>query len=444
MFDIVINHGILLTSERDYRPWCGHIGIKNGLICQIRSQPIPEEEGSEYFDAAHKIVLPGLINGHCHGDMTILRGLLDQLTLQEQNQVMGKSGWLKNYLTDEIRLISRQLTYLEAIKSGTTFLMENMYWDLGLDAVRAMAETGLSGALALGVRTHFAVQREYHAMEYLSRFGACAEEHHLLPVLGTVAEEDFDDTILDDITRMARQLGWLTTQHLAETTWRQAHVKERFGTTSIRYLADRGFLHDRIIGSHAVYVEPEEIQLLKEKGVRIVNTPLCEAKIADGLAPIPAFLKAGIPVGLGTDGALWNNSNDLFREMKGLCLLHTLHSGIHPLSHQDALNMATIGGAEVFGLSQVTGSICEGKRADLILIDTRAPHLCPLRLDQHENISSSVVYNATGADVTDSIIGGRVVMRNRKVRTVDERILLARAQAASDHLMEQCSADGVL
>lgn len=440
MYDIVIENGLILTDESDYAPLRGTIGIKDGKIAYIGPDPLPVEPGVQYIDAAHKAVLPGLINGHCHGDMTILRGLLDGLTLQEQNQRMEKSQWLKPFLTDEDRILSRQLTYLEAIKSGTTFLMENMYWDLGLAAADAMADTGLLGALALGVRVRFDIQGQYLPMDYLHSFGEHARERGLVPVLGTVAEEHFDPRCLQDITHIAQQLGWLTTQHLAETTWRQEAVQQRFGETSIRYLAKNGFLHNKLIGSHVVYADEEEVAFLRSAGVKVVNTPLCEAKIADGLAPIPAYLKAGIPVGLGTDGGVWNNSNDIFREMKGICLLHSLHSGVRSVTHRDALRMATLDGARVFDLQDVTGSIRAGKRADIITVDLNKPHFQPIRTGAYENISSSMVYNATGSDVSDSIIGGKLVMRDRQVLTVDEGLLLSRVQRASDRIMDAWTA----
>ena len=177
MLDMVIRNGILVTDETNYLPQRGSIGIKDGRIARISLAPAEPPEGTVILDAEDKIVLPGLINGHCHGDMTLLRGLLDDLTLREQNLAMGKSRWLRDYLTPRYRLLSRQLTYLEAIKSGTTFITENMYWGLGLDAVRVMKETGIQGALVLGVRASFDVQNQYLPLEELRAFGNCAEEN---------------------------------------------------------------------------------------------------------------------------------------------------------------------------------------------------------------------------------------------------------------------------
>jgi len=441
-FDILIANGILLTKENDYRPFIGSLGISGGKIQYIGRESFCAGDASETLDATDKIVMPGLINGHCHGDMTIARGLLDDMTLQEQNEAMAPTGWLSSLLDDDVRYLSRQLTYLEAIKSGTTFLCENMYWSLGLRSVDAMRETGLRGALCEDIRLDFSKPDELIDEAFLARFEEECRKSSLLPMLGTISEEDFTPSLLKKVTETVRKSGLRSTQHLSETTWRLALIQKHFGKRPVEFLFEQNALHSALIGSHAVYIEPDEIKLMKKAGVSVVNTPLCEMKIADGIAPVPQFLAAGIPVGLGTDGALWNNSNDLFREMKGVCLLHTIHSGIRTLSAKDALDMGTILGAKAFGLEAETGSLCVGKSADVILVETRSPHMQPLRLTNCENVASSVVFCATGQDVTDSVIGGRIVMKNRIVLTLDEENLLSRAKKAGEQLAKQLSQIG--
>jgi 5-methylthioadenosine/S-adenosylhomocysteine deaminase len=201
-------------------------------------------------------------------------------------------------------------------------------------------------------------------------------------------------------------------------------------------LHQNGFLEDWLIGSHAVWVDDEEVGLMAEGGVRVVNTPVAEMKIADGIAPVPKYLASGIRVGLGTDGALWNNCNDLFREMKALVLLHQIGSGIRSLNAGQALEMATIGGASVFGLETEQGSISAGKRADLVLVDTAGAHLRPLRWRTPSNIVSNIVYCATGQDVHTVIIGGRPVVVARALQTLDENDVIAEAQAIGDRIAE--------
>ena len=192
-----------------------------------------------------------------------------------------------------------------------------------------------------------------------------------------------------------------------------------------------------MIASHCVYVNEQDAQLMAQNQVSVVNTPLCEMKIADGIAPVPLFEKMGIKVLIGTDGAMWNNSNDMFREMKAMVLLHTVNSGIRSLNTCDVLDMATINGAEAFGLGHSKGSLFEGKDADIILLDTKEPHMQPLRIGPHANAASLVVYNATGRDVTDVFIYGKAVMRNRTITTVNEKGIIEKVKNASDRIAEK-------
>lgn len=442
VFDILIKNGVVLSGES--APFIGSVAISGGKILEIFKNPDPGFQAKETIDATGKIAMPGLINAHCHGDMTLGRGLLDDLTLLEQNEKMRATNWLYTLIGDEDRYYSRQLTYLEAIKSGTTFLMENMYWSLGLKSVEAMAKTGIKGALSEDIRPDFRDPGRMHGDGYLEEFIKKCQENSLIPVFGTVSEEDFEPGLLKQVTDKVKRHGVYSTQHLAETPWRRALVYEKYGMRPVEYLCSIGALHEKMIGSHAVYVDGDEIHMLAQSGVGVVNTPLCEMKIADGIAPIPGYLKAGVTAALGTDGAMWNNSNDLFREMKGVCLLHTVNSGIRSLTARDAFKMATAGGARLFGLSGETGTLAGGKSADLILLDGAGPKYCPLRIDRHENVLSSVVFNAVGEDVTHSIIGGKLVMRDRKILTVDEESIKNRVQEIGERIARELPDDAFL
>lgn len=192
-----------------------------------------------------------------------------------------------------------------------------------------------------------------------------------------------------------------------------------------------------MIGSHVVHLDDEEIQLLAENDVKVANTPLCEMKICDGIAPIPKMVRAGVCVCLGTDGAMWNNSNDIFREMKGMALLHSINSGVRSLEIRDVLDMATINGAKAFGLEKEYGSIEEGKKADFILIDTTRPHMRPLVLGKYENVSSAVVYSATGADVSDVFVNGRQLVENRRLIHTDLNQISIKLQETAERIRQQ-------
>ncbi len=434
--DIVIQGGIVVTMEPDVEPFAGTVAIQDGRIEAVWEGTDRREPACEHVNARDMIVLPGLVNGHVHGDVTVARGLGDDMTLFDQNAVLGSHNFFRDMLTPEDRFVSRQLTYIEAIKSGTTFLCENMFWSLGTDSLRAMREVGIRGALVEDARPDFLDPTMLMDGTEMAGFCDAARAEGFVPVVGSTAEEDYDEGLLRTIKGIAQRCDALVHTHLAETDWRLDRVKRDFNTTPVRYLHQNGFLEDWLIGSHAVWVDDEEVGLMAEGGVRVVNTPVAEMKIADGIAPVPKYLASGIRVGLGTDGALWNNCNDLFREMKALVLLHQIGSGIRSLNARQALEMATVGGASVFGLETEQGSISAGKRADVVLVDTAGAHLRPLRWRTPSNIVSNIVYCATGQDVHTVIIGGRPVVVARALQTLDENDVVAEAQAIGDRIAE--------
>lgn len=418
-YDFTVSNAIILSSHNGYAPFVGSVAVRGERIALVTQEKITDLDGGELIDGSGKILMPGLFNGHCHGDMTFARGLGDDLTLLEQNRAFAESEWFKKFITDEDRFYSRQLTYCEALLSGTTFIMENMYWGLGESSVDAMREIGIGGALAEDARADFSRPDELLSPEELERFAMKCGEAGIVPVVGGISEEDYEPDRLRAVFGLCAKLGIRQTCHLAETPWRIQSIRDRFSTTPVAMLQEMGLLSGDLIGSHVVHLTQEEIEYLAASGTKVVNTPLCEMKIQDGIAPIPRMVRAGVTVCLGTDGAMWNNSNDIFREMKGMALLHTVSSGIRSLSARDVLDMATINGARAFGLEKELGSIETGKRADFILIDASAPHMRPLCLGERENVSSSVVFNATGRDVTDVFVRGRRLVEDGVLKSAD-------------------------
>ena len=433
-FDLAVNNCIILSGHNRYKPRLGSVGIKDGRIEAVGESRIYSADAREIIDGYGKILMPGLINGHCHGDMTFARGMGDDLTLLEQNQNFADTNWFYDLIDDEDRYWSRVLTYVEALLSGTTFLMENMYWGLGKRSVDAMVTAGIKGALAQDLRMDFKEPDGFLPAQEMIAFGEYCRAAGRIPVVGSLSEEDFEDGLIRKAYDYISDLGYAETRHLAENTWRMDLIREKFGSTSIQYLRSRGVLHQNMICSHAIYLTEEEIQIMAAEQIKVVNTPVCEMKIADGIAPIPAMLKQGVTVGIGTDGAMWNNANDIFREMKGMVLLHSIHSGVRELTAKDALDMATIMGAKVFGLEDEIGTVEPGKKADLILVDANQPHMAPLRTGSRENVASAIVYCATGRDVTDVFIDGQPIVRNRSLLTVPVGEVMERVRAASEKL----------
>lgn len=419
MFDTVIAGGVLISAHNRYRPMEGSIGIRDGRMEYVGPRELSKCDGHAYLDARGKIVMPGLVNGHCHGDMGFAKGGADNMTLAEQMKGFAAHNWFLDYITDEDRYYARQHTYAEALLSGTTMLMENMYWSLGRKSQQAFAEIGIRGALAEDVRYDFHKSDEFLTEEMLHGFTEACTVHGLVPVLGTLPEEEFSDDRLRKVEQLTKKSGCCFTSHLSETVWRAQAARDNMGDSPVKVLERYGLLNEKYIGSHAVHLDREDIRLMAERGVKVVNTPICEMKIQDGLAPIPELLKAGVGVALGTDGAMWSNSNDLFREMKCMALVHSLHSGVNTFTSRDILDMATINGAKLFGLEHELGTLEPGKLADIILVDATRPHMTPLRTGKAENVSSNIVFCATGADVSDVFVGGRHLVQNHKLPGVD-------------------------
>ena len=407
--------------------------VEEAAVCQ--KPPYVTLVAPIWLDGGGQILMPGLVNGHCHGDMGLLRGRGDGMTLAEQNEAFASHNWFQDFMSDEDRLLARRLTYVEALLSGTTFICENMYWSLGERAVEVMVETGIQGALVEDLRPDFRISDVYHSATWLNQFRELCHNHGLVAVAGCAAEEDFSPSIVQAEHELAAQAGLWETRHFSETTWRLSIVADHYGMTPTHFLSKYGVLHHRLIASHGVHLTTEDIQLLAEREVKVVNTPLCEMKIQDGAAPIVEMLAAGISVGLGTDGACWNNSNDIFREMKGVSLLNALRLGPAALTPEQVLDMATSMGAAVFGEEKSRVTIAPGMRADFILIDMNQPHFSPLITSGTEqNVASHLVYCATGQDVRDVFIGGKQIVEDRKVLTTDLSKLLNQVDAAANKI----------
>jgi 5-methylthioadenosine/S-adenosylhomocysteine deaminase len=436
-YSLGIENVIIVSGNFDYVPFKGSVYMDGEVIAKVSPEGTAQKFDDhcyERIDGKGKILMPGLVNCHCHGDMTLARGQGDDMTLREQIEAFSPHNWFYKFISDDDRYYSRQLAYCEALLAGTTFICENMYWGMGKGSISAMRETGIKGALVEDIRHDFSNSDSFVPVQKLKEFSAACHEAELVPVIGLMAEEDFETARLKRAFDLLRDIDALQTMHLAENEWRRDLILTKYNMTPVEYLARNGFLHDRLIGSHVVCVTDNEVSLLKESNVKVANTPLCEMKIADGIAPVPEMVRQGVAVGLGTDGALWNNSSDIFREMKAMALLHTISRGIRSLSKKDILNMATTGGAAVFGREAEFGHVKEGMKADIILIDPNKPHLQPLLLGQNGNVASAVVFSATGADVTDVFVNGKRLVKDGALTSIDVQAVIERVKRAAEKI----------
>jgi len=233
---------------------------------------------------------------------------------------------------------------------------------------------------------------------------------------------------LNQVRTLAERLDSPIIIHLAEAPTETEFMAKTYNSRPAAYLEKINFLSPRVLAAHVVHVNDEEIAVLKRREVGVGHCPQSNMKLASGNAPIPAMLKAGVRVGLGTDGAASNHDLSLWEEIDTAAKLHKLIT-MDPTAvpAQQALAMATIGGARAIHQEKEVGSLEAGKRADVIVVDLSAPHLVPLY-----NFYSHLVYAAKASDVSDTIVNGRVLMRDRKVLTLDVRQVLADARAMAE------------
>ena len=242
-FDVGVNQAIIVSAANGYEPFIGSVGVKDGRIVWVTTSKIEKSECDRWI---------------------LARGLGDDLTLWEQNQAFADTNWFYTLINDDDRYASRQLTYCEALLSGTTFIMENMYWGLGERSVDAMAEIGIKGALAEDIRRDFAKPDLLLENEELIRFRDACREKGLLSVVGSISEEDFEPERLKRIKQKTTECGIRQTFHLAENDWRIRRIREKFDCGSVEFLHRHGILDHDTIGSHVVYLSDEEIDELYE------------------------------------------------------------------------------------------------------------------------------------------------------------------------------------
>jgi 5-methylthioadenosine/S-adenosylhomocysteine deaminase len=429
---LVITGGIVITvdsARHIYNP--GAVAVDGADIVAVGSAAEigARFRGAERIDAAGSVIIPGLINTHTHAPMVMYRGLADDLPLQE---------WLTKYIFPaEAKTVSREmvrvgtrLAAVEMIQSGTTAYADMYYFEE--EIARATKAAGLRGVLGQTV-IDFPVADAKSFDEGLSRAEAFLKEFAaddlIVPAVAPHAPYTVNADHLKAARALATRYGAPYIIHVAETS---TEVKDsqaaHAGMTPVAYLDSLGVLGPRTLAAHVVWATPADIEILKTRGVAVSHNPESNMKLASGVAPVPAFLAAGLAVGLGTDGAASNNDLDMFESMRMAAFLHKVQSGDpRAIPAATALEMATIDGARALGLEKQIGSLEAGKKADLVVVSMSSARQTPM----YDPISH-LVYASRGDDVRTVVVNGRVLMRNRKLTTLDEASVLADARRLAE------------
>ena len=438
MAEIMVRNGYILTMDgKDRRFPDGVVAIDAGGITAVGpASEIPPDPAARIIDARGGIILPGLINAHTHAAMTLLRGIADDLPLMT---------WLNEHIfpaeatldADRVRAGTR-LACAEMIRSGTTCFCD-MYLFEGAVA-EAARESGMRAVVG-------EVLYDFPSPSYGTIDKGFAHTRDLIerwaddPLITIAVEPHSPYLCAPDLLReaaaLARSHKVPLVIHLSETVQEVETVRKTHGRTPVGHLAHLGILGPDLVAPHCVVLTDEDIRLLRDADVNVVHNPESNMKLASGVAPVPKLLDAGVRVALGTDGPSSNNDLDLFAEMDTAAKLHKVTT-LDPtvLDATTVPRMATIDGARALGLDHLTGSLEPGKRADLIIIDTDAPHLTPI---YHPD--SHLVYAARGSDVVTSMVNGRILMEDRRLTTIDEAAVMERAKEIAEEIRQSINTD---
>lgn len=409
----------------------GSVLIEDDKITEISDKKV-SNDADEIIDGEGKILLPGLINTHTHMPMTLLRGVADDLPLD---------SWLNDHifpreahLEGEHCYAGALLAALEMIKSGTT-ACNDMYFFMD-EVARAVDESGIRGLICHGMIDFFDEDKRKSEFKETQRIiDKChnTADGRIKVSLGPHSPYTCSAELLNWVRKKADEKDLKIHIHVSET---EKEIEDSLNDKKKRpfeYLDDLKFLGPDVIAAHSVWLSGAEIALIKDNNVKISHNPLSNMKLASGISPVSDLLVNDVCVSLGTDGVASNNNLDLFQEMKTSTLLQkvrTLDPTVLPASN--VLEMATINGAKALGIENEVGTVEVGMKADLILVDTKVPHMTP-----SSNLISHLVYSAEGSDVSTVLCNGKILMHEKEVQVMDELEVMEMAQNAAEDLLSR-------
>ena len=433
--DIVITGGTVITMAGPNID-DGAVAIDKGNIVAVgKSADIAKRyTAGETISARGAAILPGFVNAHTHVPMTLFRGIADDRDLMD---------WLQNFIFPaEANNVDREfvrwgtrLAAAEMIASGTTTFTDMYYFESDIAAeakkagLRAVVGETMIDFPAPDNKTWDA------AVAYVRDFVKQWHGDRLItPALAPHAPYTVSRAHLEQVRALATELHAPILIHVAETKNEAAQIKDNTaGLSPAAYLDSIGFLGHDVIAAHGIWLTPDDIKMFAAKRVGVAHCPESNMMLASGVAPVVDMRHAGVALGLGTDGPAGSNNNlDMVEEAASAARLQKITRGDpKALSARDALEMATLGGARALGMEDRIGTLETGKRADVIVIDLQQPKSQPVYA-----VESAIVYAASGSSVITTICDGKVLMRNRKVLTVDVAAAVRKAKEYRDRVLK--------
>ncbi len=429
---LFINAYVICMDDSFSRYENGAVAVSGDQIIAVGdSEELKKEfQASEVIDCGGKVLMPGLVNSHTHVPMNLLRGLGDDLRLD-----VWLLGYImpveREFVSPEFVKLGTSLACAELIRSGVTSFADMYYFE---DQVaEAAAEAGLRAVCCQTILKFPSPD----AASYEESLAASEKmikkwkDHSLItPAIAPHASYTSTVDILESAAAMAQKYDVPLHIHIAETAQEVEDSLDTHDMPVVPYVEQFGIFQCKVIAAHCVHIDEREMHTLNKYGVGVAHNPTSNLKLSSGIAPVNRMLEQGLNVGIGTDGVSSNNDLDMFEEMRLAALLAKGSSGDPTVvPARTAIAMATSMGAKAIHLGDQTGSISEGKKADLILVDLQTLHNSPQYRNDPEGVYAQLVYAAKSTDVTDVMVDGKWLMRSKELLTIDLDELLPRAQA---------------
>jgi 5-methylthioadenosine/S-adenosylhomocysteine deaminase len=389
----------------------------------------------ETIDCGGKVLMPGLINAHTHVPMSLIRGLADDLRLD-----VWLMGYMmpveRKFVSPDFVTLGTRLACAELIRSGVTCFADMYYFEGHV--AQATAQAGMRAVCGQTVLKFPAPDaNDYEeslatAREFIRQW----KGHPLIiPSIAPHAAYTCTVDLLRACAALAVEFDVPLQIHVSETALEVENIRDEHGMPVVPFLKKQDLFNAKVLAAHCVHVDDGEIQTLKHHHASVAHNPSSNLKLASGVAPVASMLEAGLKIGIGTDGAASNNDLDMFEEMRLAAFLAKSDTNDPTMLPAPlALTMATRMGAEALHIGHLTGSLEVGKRADLILVDIRSPHNAPRFRREPEGIYAQLVYAGHSNDVTDVMVNGQWLMRERNLLTLDEVSLLDQAQKLASEI----------
>ena len=429
--DLILKNATIVTMDNEYRVFAhGAIAIQDDHIHFVgtEEETLKDFSAAETVDCAGKVVIPGLINGHTHAAMTLLRGLADDLRLD-----VWLLGYMmpveREFVSPEFSRLGTQIACAEMIRSGITCFADMYYYEETV--ALAVADAGMRAICGQTILKFPSPDAESYedSLELARGFIERWKDHPLVvPAVAPHAPYTCTPEILKACTEMALEYDVPLHTHIAETFQEVEDWREIYSMPVVPWIKKIGLLDAKVIAAHCVHIDDGEIHTLEHAGTGVVHNPSSNLKLASGFAPVSEMLERGVHVGIGTDGPASNNTLDLFEEVRlASFIAKAVTKDPTALPARQAFDMATRNGAKAIHMDHLIGSLEAGKKADLVIVDLDLTHNQPHFEHDPNAIYSRWIYAAKSTDVLDVMIAGSWVMQDRRLLSLDESDLIEQA-----------------